>query len=470
MTIEDVRKLIAHDEHISLEIKKTTGELKDGMHSACAFLNTNGGWLLFGIAPSTLKIIGQQVTDNTQREIAQALSYFYPAIFVKVEYIEIPERPNYKVIAMHFDGWTWGKEPYTYHGCPYYKVESTTKEMPRPMYDERLRVSKPQFFAWERQIAEYFSIDDISEKWLMNAIRMGIRGGRMPNSAQSMSVVEILENFNLIRNEKLINAAIMLFAKSTKDFPQLLLRMARFRGNDNKEFIDTQRVNGNFFELLDAGMAFCFKHMNLNGRVVGLRREEHLEIPVEALREALVNALCHRIYDKPGTSVGLAIFDDRVEIENPGRLPEGMTAENIKNSHKSQPYNPLIADVLYKTSWLESWGTGVSRMIDACKSQNIPEPYYTITPGFVTVVFKKGAYAKGSCINDCTSQLSERQKDVLNLITANCNITAKQVAEALHVSMRTASGDISFLRKKGFIDKSTKDNRSPWVIVKREES
>ena len=87
MTLDDIKKLIASDESRTLELKKTTGELKDGMHSACAFLNTEGGWLIFGVAPKSLKIIGQEVTDNTQREIAQALAGIEPAVDVHIEYV-----------------------------------------------------------------------------------------------------------------------------------------------------------------------------------------------------------------------------------------------------------------------------------------------------------------------------------------------------------------------------------------------
>lgn len=101
------------------------------MHTACAFLNTDGGWLIFGIATSSLKIIGQQVTDNTRREIAQALSGLEPAINVDVEYIDVPYANGNQVICMHFDGYTFGNRPYTFSGRPYYKVESTTKVMPR---------------------------------------------------------------------------------------------------------------------------------------------------------------------------------------------------------------------------------------------------------------------------------------------------------------------------------------------------
>lgn len=65
MTIDDIMNLVSADESRTLELKKSTGELKDGMHSACAFLNTEGGWLIFGVATRSLKIIGQEVTDKT---------------------------------------------------------------------------------------------------------------------------------------------------------------------------------------------------------------------------------------------------------------------------------------------------------------------------------------------------------------------------------------------------------------------
>ncbi|MCQ1546084.1 hypothetical protein NN761_10920 [Bacteroides clarus] len=78
-----------------------------------------------------MKIIGQEVTDKTQQEIAQALAGLEPALDVRVAYVDVPERPGYQVITMHFDGWVWGERPHTFHGCPYYKVESTTKVIPQ---------------------------------------------------------------------------------------------------------------------------------------------------------------------------------------------------------------------------------------------------------------------------------------------------------------------------------------------------
>ena len=102
MTIDDIQKLIDKDESVTLELKKTTGELKDAMHTACAFLNTDGGWLIFGVTPTSRRILGQDVNDNTQREISQALSGLEPAVEVKINYFDVPDSDGKKVSVSTF--------------------------------------------------------------------------------------------------------------------------------------------------------------------------------------------------------------------------------------------------------------------------------------------------------------------------------------------------------------------------------
>lgn len=199
----------------------------------------------------------------------------------------------------------------------------------------------------------------------------------------------VLSKLDLLNEGEPNNAAIMLFGKSVIGYPQLRMRMARFVGTDKNEFRDNQQVTGNFFELLDAGMAFFLKHLNMSGKIVGFRREEHLEVPAEALRESLVNSLCHRQYEKYNLTVGIAIYDDRIEISNPGVFPPSITPESIKQPHDSYPYNLKIAQVLFKTTFLENWGSGAKRIIDACKVQNVPEPVWSVNGGFITVTFKR---------------------------------------------------------------------------------
>lgn len=285
MTFEDYKHLIAGDEHRTLELKKSTGELIDGMHTACAFLNTDGGWLIFGVTPTSLKIVGQQVTDNTQREIANALGKLEPAVNILVDYVEVPNSKGNKLICMHFDGYTFGCRPYTYDGRPYYKVESTTKIMPREMFEERLRMSRPSFYSWEQQVASGISVSDLSEQRIRGAIRLGVEGGRINPSAMTEPIEMVLDKLQLLSDGKPNNGALALFGININD-ARFNLRMARFRGVDKNEFIDNQKVKGNFFELLDAGMAFFFKWLALSGKIVGLYREEHLEIPYDNLQHS----------------------------------------------------------------------------------------------------------------------------------------------------------------------------------------
>ena len=438
MTINDIETLIHTDETRNLELKKTTGELKDGMKSACAFLNTDGGWLIFGIAPTTLKVVGQDVTENTRREIAQALTHLEPALDVEVNYVDLPNSNGKQVIVMHFDKWVWGKEPYTYHKCPYYRIESVTKEMPRDMFVERLKAARPHDFAWENQTAESVTLDDMDEERIRNAVRLGIAGGRINASAEGATVETLLGKLKLLNNGKPTNAAVMLFGKNTDDYPQLLLRMACFKGNDKNEFLDNKQEMGNFFDLLDAGTAFCFRNLRLAGKIVGMRREEQLEIPAEALREALINALCHREYDNPRASVSLAIYYDRIEIVNPGHFPAQLTPENIKLQHDSFPFNLKIAQVLYQTTYLESWGSGVRRMVKLCEAQHLAEPEYRLGNNTVTVIFRRNRDSQ----NDSQKSLNERQRKIVGLMRGNRQITVAKIAKTLSLSAATIYREI----------------------------
>lgn len=442
MTIKDIETLIHNDETREIELKKTTGELKDGMKSACAFLNTDGGWLIFGVTPTTLRIVGQDVTESTRREIALALTHLEPALDIEVEYIDVPDSDGKQLIVMRFDKWVWGMEPYTYHKCPYYRVESVTKEMPRDMFVERLKAARPLDFAWDEQIAQGITINDLDEERIRNAVRLGIAGGRINASAEGATVETLLGKLKLLNDGKPTNAAVMLFGKNTDDYPQLLMRMACFKGNDKNEFLDNKRQYGNFFDLLDAGTAFCFRNLRLSGKIVGMRREEQLEIPAEALREALINALCHRDYSNPRASVSLAIYSDRVEIVNPGRFPTQLTPENIKRQHDSYPYNIKIAQVLYQTTYLENWGSGVMRMMDLCKAQHMANPDYQLGDNTVTIIFCRRNDSQSDSQSDSQKSLNERQKKIVMLMRNDQHISVGSIAVKLSLSAPTVYREI----------------------------
>lgn len=462
MTIDSIKELIKNDETRTVELKKTTGELKDAMHSVCAMLNSDSGYVIIGIAPKSLKIIGQQVTDATRQEIAREIRKLEPFVDMPVQYIDIPDTDGNQLIVLHADKNLYSDAPYVFDGKPYYKLESTTMQMPQTMYEERLRQRSPEKYRWDAQIADAYSIEDLDEDLLRRVVRSGINNGRIHASAANDSVDQLLDRLELLKDGKVTNAAMVLFAKKIRDYSQIELGMACFRGTTKSIFVDSKFAAGNFFYMLDSGITFLMNNLKIGGKVVGLLREEKLELPIEAMREALINALCHRQIERSMTNVTLAIFDDRVEISNPGCLPPEIPVEKIKEPHKSYPRNRSIAQVLYQTAYLERWGSGVQRILEICKEYGVPEPEWKATPFEVTVTFWRGK----NDTKDDTKELTERQNVILSLIRQDDTITIDEMIQKTGVSPITIKRDIDTLRKSGIISREGGRKSGHWVILK----
>ena len=259
--------------------------------------------------------------------------------------------------------------------------------MPQERYNHLL-MERGGKYGWEAMINPDLKIADLDENAILGAVREGIRNGRLPETTIREDIPVILKKFRLLNDGRLNNAAAVLFGKELYDYPQCLLRMARFKGTTKDEFIDNQRAEGNIYELLDVAMAFFFKHLSLSGKINGLYREEELSIPYIALRECCINSFCHRSYHHPGSSVSIAIYDNRVEIRNTGTFPADLPIERLMEEHDSKPQNPIIANVLYKSKILESWGRGISTMVDECKRVGLPTPEINTDGNFVWAVFK----------------------------------------------------------------------------------
>lgn len=290
--------------------------------------------------------------------------------------------------------------------------------MPQVVYNDLLMARDGHKYRWEKFEDKDLSLKDLDENEILKTVRLGINAGRLPENTGN-EIPTILEKFGLMSNGVYNNAAMVLFTNpDTFGYTQCLLRLARFRGTDKTEFIDSQRIQGNIFLLFDAAMAFIFKHLSLSGKIEGFEREEQLTIPYMAIREGVINSLCHRCYREPGGSVGIAIYDDRVEIENPGTLPKGWDLDKLLSEHESQPQNPLIANVLYKRKVLESWGRGINLIMEECEKANLSKPEFKVSGNSVRLIFR---YAS---INNPTSTTQ---------VPHNYHITTAQVRALVDV-------------------------------------
>lgn len=250
--IDDIRKLASGDEGGRTEYKLITGQLERGMETLCAFLNGEGGTVLFGVADNG-KITGQEVSDKTKREIAEAIRLFEPFATITVSYANIPDTDK-QVIALYAEEQRYMR-PFTYKGRAYQRIESVTSVMPQDKYNHLL-MQRGGKYSWEAIPNPDLQISDLDENVIIGAVRAGINCGRLPETTIREEIPAILEKFDLLHDGKLNNAAAVLFGRNLYDYPQCLLRMARFRGTSKEEFIDNQRQQGNIYALLDAAMSF----------------------------------------------------------------------------------------------------------------------------------------------------------------------------------------------------------------------
>ncbi|MGH2353263.1 MAG: ATP-binding protein, partial [Chloroflexota bacterium] len=234
----------------------------------------------------------------------------------------------------------------------------------------------------------------------------------------------ILRGLGLIVDGKLLNAAVALYGKGQRLLPfytQCALRLARFRGRSRlADFADNRQYWGHAFDLLRRAESFLLDHVSVAGRIVPgkLVREDRPLYPPRATREALANALCHRDYTIAGGAVTVAMYDDRLEIGNPGALHFGLTPEKLFQPHESRPWNPIIAGVFYRAGIIEQWGMGTLNILDWCREGHAPAPEYVEQAGDVVVTFFPAAgFGQGARRGQPDSQRSVAGPDVFGQVT-----------------------------------------------------
>lgn len=388
MTLEELKKLIAADEGETLEVKESTGQRRDACETLCAFLNRDGGTVVFGVSRKG-KLTGQLMADTTKRDLFEAFQKFEPAADIEVSYVPVDE--THTAIVCHVDA--GNRKPYIYDGKPHKRVQSSTTVMGQEEY-ERMLLARGGFRSeWEDQPNPELSLDDLDLDAIRGTARKAVRVGRLDESIDTENAAALLDHFKLRRNGVLLNGAAVLFGKADRiDYPQLEIKMGWFKGTDQRVFLDNSHVQGNVFKLMYAAIAFCFKHLNLAAWTSGkIERDEELEIPADALREALVNAFAHRSYENRRQTIYLAIYDDRVEIKNPGRFPSNFDLARLYSPpiQHSEPRNEKIAHVLYLRKSIETWGRGLTRIADECNRVGLPVPEVKEEYGCVTTVFKR---------------------------------------------------------------------------------
>ncbi len=446
-----------------LEFKKSTGELKEAVNSICAILNKHQhGELYFGVKPDGTPI-GQIVTEESLRDVSQKIKNFIePQIYPEINKVVIDGR---ECIHVTFEG---NQVPYFAYGVAKIRVADEDLTMSPEQITELLLSSGREGNRWENLVSNK-TVDDVDEGLLKKYTMQAHEVGRIAISYTDKKTV--LNQLELIEDNFLLNAGKALFSDDIVQDVQ----MAIFATNERLTFNDIQRHHGPVLKLVDIAENYIRNNIHWRVKFTGaLQRTEIPEIPVDAIREALLNSFCHKDYAS-GQSNEVSIYKDRVEIYNPGAFPEGYDPQDfIDRAERPVRRNPKIARMLYYSKDIESFGTGLKRIADTCDAAGVKYEFKKMKSGFVVCFYreeKNGTDEKGKSTGKVrekygksTEQLNASQKKIIEFLIENSMITNKDVQKLLEVKESRALKILRNMVEMGILEKGGKSRNSYYVL------
>ena len=407
------------------------------LRDLCAFANTEGGTVVIGISDDG-KVKGIDITNEELEKITEKIVGKL-GIYPDIEVEDADGKSILKILVQK------SKIPVSFDGKYYERVGNTTREM-KP---ERLRLFFTKDVKWDSLINEEASFDDVDIDTVKKFVRMAKSKGRLESFDEDVDPEILFEHLKLSRNGKLTNGAIMLFGKDPqKFFINAVLRVIRLK--DEITPIGDRPIEGNLFKQAVEGEEAIKNFINVRYEIRELVRDEIWDYPLPAIREALINALIHRDYFRWNVQTQIKIYDDHIWFYNIGGLPEGITLDQLKKPHSSVPRNPVIVHVFYLAGLIEEMGTGIGRMIENMKKQDLPEPEFKEEMGGFSVYFRKDPYTEEQLRK---LGLNERQIKIIEYLKSQGPAGLSSFKPIFpNVSEKTIYRDLQDLIQKGLLN------------------
>lgn len=452
VTPEEVKLLIGEGEGLTVEFKEHYTPRID--EDIVAFANARGGTLLLGVRDDGA-ICGERLTNDLKAKIHSLARNCKPTIAVDLSQVG-------EVVAIVVPEGM--EKPYSCGSGYYRRLDATTQKM---SHDElRVMFAENEPLPFEEKTVRGFSFDDISKTKILAFIKeAGIRIG-------SSTMPEFLRSLRVADAVRVKNAGILFFAKDVYDhLHQAQMTLLAFKGKDRLHIYDRRDVRDDLLTQFNEAVAFLKKHLNVRSEIRGVNREDIYEIPLEVLREALVNALMHRDYSITGTQVSVEVYDDRVEIVNPGGLPKGLSVRDL--GKVSVRRNELIADLFFRLHKVERIGMGIRKMIEAMVGAGLREPTFLPNAFFRAIFHRSPEFAMKEKEGESTPKLveglveglAENQKKILILIARNPRVSKKAMAQSLDISVTAIDKNLKTLKQKGLLRRVGPDKGGYWEVI-----
>lgn len=432
----------------------------------CGFANAQGGSIYIGVNDDK-QVVGVSDSKRLMEDIPNKI-VTHLGIVADINLLQDNGKDYIEIVVAPSD------LPISCHGKYHYRSGSTKQELKGIALQQF--VLKKMNLTWEMSPCPYATIDDIDTTAISFFVRRAIERGRIPESCKDESPEQILRRLRLVLPDgSLSMAAVLLFGREVDRWCSTsIFRIARFGCND-ADIINNDDVicplilmPSRIMETLRSRYLVTFNHFE------GLDRIENLEIPREGLREILCNSIIHKDYQR--TFNQMKVWDDRIELWNPGELPQGVTIETFMEGHHSEPRNKEIARVFYLAGYIEAWGTGYTRIRDEFEKENLQVPTFEECQSGFKATIQRENFVKLQGLNvdndpkddpkDDPKELTERQKDIIAILQKNNRATREEMTQKLSVSDATVKRELADMQKMGILIREGGRKDGHWVIVK----
>ena len=370
MTRAAISELIGGGEGDTVEFKRSLA--RDVGRELCAFANAGGGTVLLGVTDAG-KVVGVADHNRSKARVLSTARSADPPIEVEVEsagevlLVAVPPQK---------------RKPYSFGGRFFMRDGASSRQLSSAEVEDLFYAAGRLHF--DRKPCPDFSIENDldDETWA--------RFGRRAKIPETMDRIAPLRNLGLLDGEdRMTHAGAWLLARDVRRFTTSAhVSCALFMGTEKVRILDRRDFYGDVPTMVNDAVAWMLSKINVEFIIRHVRRQERPELPEEALREAVANAVAHRDY-RSTANVQIYVFKDRIEIVSPGGLPAGMTEADLGT--KSLPRNPLLFGMLYRMDVVEQIGSGIRRIRDLCREHGVQEPIIDVSEHWVTATFPRFA-------------------------------------------------------------------------------
>ena len=441
-----LEELLAKPEGKTLEFKENTHSLQKIVQTVIAFANTAGGTLLIGIKADTKEVIGVENIVLEEERIANVIAdSVCPSLL-----------PNMQLRSWRGRDVLMVSVPHSF--APFYLKAKGEADGVYVRLGSTNRAADAALIAEIKRLKEHISYDQSPE--MKTAIgELDFELGRKlfaalnrPFTKTTAKTLELTIEYQ--ESQYPTHGGLLLFGKD-RDllFPDPLVRLARFKGVTKTSIIDQAEMKSPLPILVDEVLAFIQRNTSLGAKIEAARREDIPEYPPAAVREAVINSILHADYSTRRSPIQVAIFDDRLEITNPGPLPFGLSLETAL-SGVSQLRNKVLARVFRELHLIEQWGSGLNRICDICRQQQINPPKFEELDHF----FRVTLYPRTAKI----VPIQPWHVPIIEHIQQNGKISAVEAGKLWKVTRRTATTRLKKMCQEGFLVELSTGSFDPY--------